>query len=186
MKTKIKGILIVTVCMIITTTFSFAMGPRGDILGNLFQLNLSKDQKESLNTKLIEHRKEMIRLRADLEIAEIDLRDLQFSDKPDQNKIKEQISKLNDVRGKIDLALNKFLIKVRTVLSKKQWSDLKTQILHNRGFKGKRYGQFGKEDKNRRNRVRGEKFDRKKGGKNSHRRDVPPWMDSEEDLEKAG
>ena len=105
------------------------------------QLNLSKEQQQKIQTIALAHRKEMIMLRAELEIKEVDLDPLLAADKLDEKKIKDTIGDIEVTRAKISKSRMNMLLEVRKVLTRDQYVKLKQY----KGTKSRRVKRGGPE-----------------------------------------
>ncbi len=88
-------------------------------------LSLSKKQQEKIEALTLAHRKEMIELRAQLELNEIDLDPLLSAGKLDEKAIAKKVDEIESVRAKISRSRMSMLIEIRKVLTRDQYLKLK-------------------------------------------------------------
>ena len=110
-------------------------GPLGKLLGgpggpeaymrHAGELGLSDDQKDRLKDILASHRKEMIQKRADIEVAEVELKELVMPDSPQFDKAKKKVSQIAKMHGEIGERHLDVLQKARGVLTAEQIEKLK-------------------------------------------------------------
>jgi Spy/CpxP family protein refolding chaperone len=99
---------------------------RGAGLGALAkELNLSAAQKEKLAAVHDAHRRKAIAMRADLEVAQLDLHKLLRADTPDRRAIDAQIDRTTAMRGELHKARMGALLDARSVLTPQQREKLK-------------------------------------------------------------
>jgi Spy/CpxP family protein refolding chaperone len=94
------------------------------------ELNLTDQQKNELDKLRLENQKEMIRLRADLEILHIDLETLLDEKEPDKAKIYAQLDKINDLRNEMSKKHIDFVLKRRAIFTPEQWDKIKNLMKH--------------------------------------------------------
>lgn len=90
------------------------------------QLGLSEDQQDQLEGIWTSHRKSMIRKRADLEIAEVELKEALGKAEPDYDDAKSKIKRIGDLREEIALAGLSAMQKARKVLTAEQLRKVKS------------------------------------------------------------
>jgi len=101
------------------------------------ELSLSTKQKEKIEALTLTHRKEMIKLRADLELVEVDLDPLLAADKLDEKAIGKKMDEVEAVRAKISRSRMDMLFEIRKVLTRDQYLKLK-QLKGTRDKRAKR------------------------------------------------
>jgi len=106
-------------------TFLEGPGPEA-YMRHAGELGLSDDQKDRLKEILASHRKEMIQKRADIEIAEVELRGLMMPDSPQFDKAKKKVSQIAEMHGEIAERQLDVLQKARNVLAAEQIEKLKS------------------------------------------------------------
>ncbi len=105
------------------------------------KLELTEQQVSALKEDRLKREKEAIRLRADLQLARLELRQLMDDAKPDQNKVKQQVEKMGNLRTTMMLTRVQGQLKMKEVLSAEQLDKMKT--LRRDGGKGHRGGEKG-------------------------------------------
>lgn len=108
------------------------------------ELSLTDAQKEQMQRIRLEQQRQVIKLRAELQLARLDLGQLLREARPDQAKVIAQVEKL----GKIEIELKKVnilsMVKMKSVLTPEQAK--KFQELRERrkkAFRGGRFGRWG-------------------------------------------
>ncbi len=104
------------------------------------ELNLTDVQVATLKDQRTASQKDAIRLRADLEVARVELHELIDAAKPSENQVRQHVEKMGDFRTA--LMLNRVLgrLKMREVLTEEQFQKLKEM----RNDAGKRRGKRGR------------------------------------------
>jgi Spy/CpxP family protein refolding chaperone len=110
------------------------------------KIGFTKEQKDTTQSMHSEHRKEMIRKNADLQLAEIDLQDMLRKDKPDMNLVKGQIQKIVSLRGDIEFAKIKMQMDLKGILTDEQKAKLE-KIMQDQKATMKDNIKQGKQDK---------------------------------------
>jgi len=105
------------------------------------KLKLSNEQITKLEKISLEGRKTMIKQRADLEIAELELEPLMEAKKFDREKAESVLDRMEGIRAKMGKERIKTLLDTREVLSSQQFKELK-EMKGKRGRGGRR-GQRG-------------------------------------------
>jgi Spy/CpxP family protein refolding chaperone len=93
------------------------------------KLNLSVEENEKLGKVFYEYRKEMLRKRAEIEIAEMDLNWLLKTKKNDAKSIEEALNKLETLKTSLDKFRVDSLLKTKAFLSDEQYGILANSIL---------------------------------------------------------
>ena len=116
------------------------MGAEGDVVGQLLhrlggpgfyerhaeELGLSDEQKAQFKEIWSSHHKDMIRTRADIEIAQVELKELLTKDSPEFDRAKKKVSQISKMRGEIAQERLEALQKARKVLAAEQIEKLKS------------------------------------------------------------
>ena len=116
------------------------MGAKGDVVGQLLhriggpgfyerhaeELGLSDEQKAQFKEIWSSHHKDMIRTRADIEIAQVELKELLTKDSPEFDRAKKKVSQISKMRGEIAQERLEALQKARKVLAAEQIEKLKS------------------------------------------------------------
>ena len=87
-------------------------------------LNLSSEQREALRKLQLNHTKETLDLRADLQIGKIELRKSRFSQNPDFNQIKKKLENISKLQLDLQLKRAKLQIEADKLLTKEQKDSL--------------------------------------------------------------
>ncbi len=93
------------------------------------RLNLTEEQTKKFGKIYSAYRKEVLRKRADIEIAEIELGELLKTKESDENTIEESVNNLESLRSDLNRARVRALVKTREFLSDEQYEDLASFIL---------------------------------------------------------
>jgi Spy/CpxP family protein refolding chaperone len=88
------------------------------------RLTLTDDQRKSMDQILLQHRANLIDMRASLEKAELAMEPLMQADQPDENAILAQIDKVAQARADLEKANARFLLALRAKLTPEQWKGL--------------------------------------------------------------
>jgi Spy/CpxP family protein refolding chaperone len=88
------------------------------------KLNLTDDQRKSMDDILTQHRDGLIDMRASVEKAEGALEPLMSADQPNESAILAQIEKVAQARAELEKANARFLLALRAKLSPDQWKQL--------------------------------------------------------------
>jgi len=93
-------------------------------------LGLSPEQKEKVKSIAFEGRKEEIRLHSDLEIVNLELRELLTQEKLDKAKINRKLDEIGALRTKLQKARVERMMAFRDVLTKEQIQSFRERRLH--------------------------------------------------------
>ena len=109
------------------------------------KLDLSEEQKAELKDLATSHRKDMIKMKADREIAEVELQESVRQEEPDLDVIEDQIRSIANLEAQMKFSQIKARIDAKSVLTEEQQEKLK-ELLKNRpaGKMGGRRGRPGK------------------------------------------
>jgi protein CpxP len=88
-------------------------------------LNLTQQQKDELAKLRLENRKEMIKLRADLQILQLDLQTLLEPREPDKAKVYAKLDEINKLKNEMEKMRIKNSLKRRAILTDEQWNKIK-------------------------------------------------------------
>ena len=88
------------------------------------KLNLTDDQRKSMDATFLAHRETLIDLRGSLEKSELELEPLMGQDSPNEAQILAQIDKVAQARAELEKANARFLLEIRGKLSPDQWKQL--------------------------------------------------------------
>ena len=109
------------------------------------ELGLTAEQQAKIKTIHLEAKKEEIRLKADMELAELDLKQLMMADTPNQDQIMKAVDNLGLLRTKMAKAKIKTKFAVQQILTKEQlakWKEMKKECCEEEscGMEGKKEG----------------------------------------------
>ena len=88
------------------------------------KLNLSEDQRKSMDAILLEHREKLVDMHGTLEKAELGMEPLMGADQPNEQSILSQIDKIAQARAELEKANARFLLAIRAKLTPDQWKQL--------------------------------------------------------------
>jgi protein CpxP len=115
-------------------------GMRGGGMGMAFrQLDLTDEQKKRMADIRDRQERSSIRARADMSIAELDLRKLMRADSPDRRAIESQIEKIGSMRTSMQKSRVGMMFDMRSVLTPEQRNQLK-EMRENGGGKQRTHG----------------------------------------------
>ena len=100
------------------------------------ELGLTAEQQTKIKNVHLEAKKEEIKLKADIELAELDLKQLMMADTPNQDQILKAADNLGLLRTKMAKAGIKTKLAVRQVLTKEQlakWKEMKKECCEMEG-----------------------------------------------------
>jgi len=93
-------------------------------------INLSAEQKEKIRSLTLEGRKDEIRLKSDLRIAQLELRELMQNDKLDKSSINRKVEEIGDLRTKLQKVKVERKMELREILTKEQLQSLRERRMH--------------------------------------------------------
>lgn len=88
------------------------------------KLKLTDDQRKQFDKILLDHRENLIDLRANLEKAELGLQPLMQDDNPNEGAILSQIDKVAQSRAELEKANARYLLALRSKLTPDQWKQV--------------------------------------------------------------
>ena len=88
------------------------------------KLKLTDDQRKQFDKILLDHRENLIDLRASLEKAELGLQPLMQDDNPNEGAILSQIDKVAQARAELEKANARYLLALRSKLTPDQWKQV--------------------------------------------------------------
>jgi Spy/CpxP family protein refolding chaperone len=97
-------------------------------------LNLTDAQQKQIRATVKEYRDRLVDLRAAVEKADGDLKDVFNEDPVEQNKANAAIDRLASARGELTRTLSQMTLKLRTTLTAQQWQELQRRQLERPGF----------------------------------------------------
>ncbi len=116
------------------------MGPGGPWWKNsevAKKLALSEAQVTQIEKAFLEHRLQLVDLRAALDKEELKLQPLLDGERPDQAKVSAQLDSIIAARGKLDKANALMLLAVRQTLNQEQWRALQALQREREGGRGR-------------------------------------------------
>ncbi|HEU5350997.1 MAG TPA: periplasmic heavy metal sensor [Terracidiphilus sp.] len=108
------------------------LGPRGDhgqwwnSPRMIHELKLTDPQRKAMDKILLDHRENLIDLRANLDKAELMMQPMMREDHPNESEILAQIDKIAMARASLEKANARFLLAIRAQLAPDQWKTLET------------------------------------------------------------
>jgi Spy/CpxP family protein refolding chaperone len=103
------------------------LGGRGRFWNNptiVDQLKLTDEQRKSMDDIYLQHREQLVDLRANLEKAELALEPLVKASQPDEGRITAQIDQVAQARAELEKANARFLLAIRGKLTPEQWKQV--------------------------------------------------------------
>ena len=88
------------------------------------RLKLTDDQRKQMDGILLQHREQLIDLRATLEKSELQMEPLMKEDQPNESAILAQIDKTAAARAELEKANARFLLAIRSKLTGDQWRQM--------------------------------------------------------------
>lgn len=110
---------------------SMMMDQMGILIRLADKLDLSEEQKAELKDLATSHRKDVIRMKADREIAEVELQESIRQEEPDLDAIEDQIRGIANLEAQMKFSQIKARVDARSVLTEEQQEKLK-ELLKNR------------------------------------------------------
>ena len=107
-------------------------GGHGGHADRLAELNLSESQKDRIAKVRESHQKDVIKSRADLELAQLEFRKLMRDDNPDKRAINAQIDRMASIRADMMKSRVEQRLQVRDVLT----ADQRAKFQEGRGKRG--------------------------------------------------
>jgi len=88
------------------------------------KLNLTDEQRKSMDDIYQQHREQLIDLRASVEKAEVAMEPLMNADQPNESAVLSQIDKVAQARSELEKANARFLFQLRSKLTPDQWKQV--------------------------------------------------------------
>ncbi len=108
------------------------------------KLNLTEDQKKSMDVIFQQHREQLVDLRATVEKAEIEMDPLVKADQPNESAVMAQIDKVAQARAELEKANARFLFELRAKLTPDQWKQVQEFRQSHEGMHQMRRGGAGR------------------------------------------
>jgi hypothetical protein len=93
------------------------------------KLNLTKEQKDKAMAIFIAHHKDMIRKKADLELAQVDMYELMSQENPSMDTIQKQVMNIAGMEGGMKFAQIKVWMDAKALLTDEQKAALKKMMM---------------------------------------------------------
>ena len=90
------------------------------------KLKLTDDQRKAMDAILLNHREQLVDMRAAVEKSELEMEPLLQDDVPNEARVLAQIDKIAQARAELEKANARFLLAIRAKLSPDQWKQLQT------------------------------------------------------------
>ena len=90
------------------------------------KLKLTDDQRKAMDAILLNHREQLVDMRAAVEKSELEMEPLMQDDVPNEGRVLAQIDKIAQARAELEKANARFLLAIRAKLSPDQWKQLQT------------------------------------------------------------
>jgi Spy/CpxP family protein refolding chaperone len=90
------------------------------------KLGLSEDQRKNMDDILLQHRTQLIDMRAAVEKSELALEPLMSADTPNEQQVLAQIDRIAQARAELEKANARFLLAIRSKLTPDQYRQLQT------------------------------------------------------------
>jgi len=100
------------------------------IMANADKIQLTQDQKDKLNSLVSTHRKDMIKKKADLDVASVDLEELMRKESPDLKAVADQFKKVSGLEADLKYSEFEFNVNIKALLTKEQKDTLKMMMTH--------------------------------------------------------
>jgi Spy/CpxP family protein refolding chaperone len=100
-------------------------GKKTDLIALAKKLDLSEEQIDEIKGIFLAHKKNMIRKKADRDIAELELSELVQDDDPDLEAIETKIRKIADIEANMRFSEIKTMVDAKSVLTAEQKAALK-------------------------------------------------------------
>ncbi len=111
-------------------------------MGNMRQeLNLTEEQEDQMQNLRYISEKDLIKLKANLQTAKLELKKFKLADEPNQKKIHSQIEKVGQERTAIEKAKADHQLEVRKLLSEEQYKIFRKNMKARSGHRNHRKGE---------------------------------------------
>jgi len=105
-------------------------------------LGLTDEQAGQLRETLVKAQKSAIRIRADMAVTGIELRELLLADKPDHDTVMKKVEEISKLRGEMMKEHAEALLAAKSVLTPEQQKKIRSFIREHRGeFRRERFFQ---------------------------------------------
>jgi Spy/CpxP family protein refolding chaperone len=96
-------------------------------------LGLTEEQSAKLRQIMVEGRKATIKTRADMQVQDIELRELLRADQPSRDAVLRKVQQISDLRGQMMKQRVESLLAAKSVLTPEQQQKLRTFMSERRG-----------------------------------------------------
>lgn len=131
----LKIALLVFLVVFIASSFSYGQYLRLPLLSE--KLNLAPEQEKEIRDLQLNFEKEKIRLKADLKIVRLELKDLLIEDRPVKREVYRKIEQMGDLRVKLQKNRVDKRLAIKEILTPEQFEKLQT-LKHKRLWREKR------------------------------------------------
>lgn len=118
---------VVTLVAILMLLPAISMAQHCDLLRQAKDLELTDQQVEQIKANMLAEQKAMVQYRADLEVAEIEFRELMSADKLDKSKILSKSDEVSNLRAKMEKKRLESRIDRMNVLTDEQRGKLRKE-----------------------------------------------------------
>ena len=129
----------------------FGRGDGPGILAKAEALELTSEQIKKIKTMRLDMAKEKIRLRSELELKQLELKELLSADEPDMRRIEAKIDEMAPLRTELQKKRIEHRLAVRNVLTQEQRDKLElmrgARTRHHKGQRGEHQGRQRGEDR---------------------------------------
>jgi len=100
------------------------------------ELGLTAEQQSKMKSVSLAAKKEQIRLKADIQLAKLDLGQLMMADNPNENEVMKAVDNLGSLQSKMKKAEIKRKLTMHQILTKEQlakWKEMKKECCREEG-----------------------------------------------------
>lgn len=101
------------------------------IMAHADKIQFTQDQKDKLNNLVSTHRKDMIKKKADLDVASVDLEELMKKETPDLKAVADQFKKVSGLEADLKYSEFELNVNIKALLTKEQKNTLKMMMNRN-------------------------------------------------------
>ncbi len=145
-KTALLTMILLALAIVSASAQPPAMMGMGDKMATGDQLNLTDQQKESMQNLMLQHQKAMVQTKADLKLAQLELREIMMKTKVDEKAALNQVDKISKIKADIAKAKMQNRLAMRKVLTDEQLAKAVKMHGGPRGFE-KHMMKFGRGEK---------------------------------------
>ena len=144
---KKMTMMMLVVCLMIpmaTLQAKPGQGPMQDRRGMFVDLDLTDNQIDLLKNDRVKRHKRMIKLRSDLELVRVDLREAASADAPSMRQIDLLSNRIGEIRGQMTAERTKGIVYLRSILTDEQKRKMDTRRMMRGMMKEKKGPRFGR------------------------------------------